>query len=108
MKRAFVIVVVLMVFVITLCPSASYSKTITLANGDVYKDACSPIWVGMQIYRFRAATKEMVYVGEVVNVGRAFNSWIVWLWVPESKRIEPRTREAVCEWGWVKIKEAEK
>ena len=108
MKRAFLIVVVLMVFVITLCPPTSHAKTMKLANGDVYRDACSPIWVGMHLYRFRAATKEMIYVGEVINVGRAYNSWIVWLWVPESKRIEPKTREAVCSWGWVKVKEAEK
>jgi hypothetical protein len=90
------------------CPAASISKTIKLDNGDVYRDACGPIQVGTRIYRFRPGTKDMVYVGEVVNLGRAFNERIVWLWVPATNRIEPKTRKAVCDWGWVRFGDAEK
>ncbi len=92
---------------ITLCPSVSLSRMITLDNGEVYRDACGPISVGTHIYRHNPATGKMRYIGEVVNTGRAYNGWIVWLWVPESKRIEPKTREAVCQWGRVKVKQSE-
>lgn len=108
MRRTFLILGLLLIFGIMLCPSASYCKTIKMANGDVYRDACGTIVVGMEIYRYRPATKDMVYVGEVVNTGRAFNEHIVWIWVAKAKRIEPKTRKAVCDWGWVRIGTAEK
>ncbi len=108
MRRVFPILALLLLSAVILCPSASYCKTIKLDNGDVYRDACGEIWVGADIYRYRPATKDMSYVGEVVNLGRAFNEQIVWIWVEKTKRIEPKTRKAVCDWGWVRVKPADR
>jgi hypothetical protein len=107
-KKTFLFLGLAILLAAVICPAASISRTVRLDNGDVYRDACGPIQVGTHIYRYRPGTKDMVYVGEVVNLGQAFNERIVWLWVPATKRIEPKTRQAVCDWGWVKVGEAEK
>lgn len=108
MRKTFLLWGLVLLLALVLYPSTSFSKTIKLDNGVTYRDACGPIEMGTHIYRYRPATKDMVYVGEVVNIGQAFNERIVWLWVPITKRIEPKTRKAICDWGWVRVNEAEK
>ncbi len=108
MRRTHLILGMTLLLAVVLFASASYCKTIKMNNGDVYRDACGDIKVGAHIYRYRPATKDMSYVGEVVNLGRAYNESIVWIWVEKTKRIEPKTRKAVCDWGWVRIGTAEK
>jgi hypothetical protein len=108
MRKTSLILGLTLLLMMVLFASASHCKTIQTKNGDVYRDACEDIKVGTLIYRYLPATKSMTYVGEVVDLGRAYNERIVWIWVERTKRIEPKTRKAVCDWGWVKVGTAEK
>jgi hypothetical protein len=108
MKRLFIASAVVILIAIAFSTSTSYSKTITMPNGDVYNSACGRIWVGQDIYYWIAQLNRMVYAGRVVSVVQMPGRTIVWLRLPGSKRAEPRTRKAICDWGWVKVKEANK
>jgi hypothetical protein len=108
MKRLLFAFALVMMLVLVFSSSPSYCKTITMPNGDVYNSACGRIWVGQDIYYWLAKTNRMLYAGRVIDIVHINNTTIVWIRLPGSKRTEARLRKSICDWGWVKVKEANK
>jgi len=108
MKKLAVAVAVASVFVVAFSPSPSHCKSITTPEGDVYESACGRIRIGTDIYYWASRPQTMLYVGRVVKVELLKDKTIVWLRRANSKRFEPRLRKALCDWGWVKVKEGNK
>jgi hypothetical protein len=108
MKKVLALIVFAVVFSIIFPPAPSYCKSMTTPNGDVYESACGRIKIAADIYYWASELNRMLYVGRVVDVVRVGKQTIVWLQMPRSMRAEPRLRKAICDWGWVKVKEANK
>ncbi len=105
MKKLPILVALVMVFSIMLSPCPSYSKSITTPDGDVYKPACGRIKIGIDIYYWASAAKKMIYIGRVIDMGKRHGERVVWLRMARSKRVEMKSRKAICHGGWVKVKE---
>lgn len=108
MKTVALLAAFVMVFSLVLSTPPSYSKSMTLPNGDVYESACERIKVGTDIYYWAAASERMLYVGRVVKLQRIEKKTIVWIKRANSNRFEPKLQKSICTWGWVKVKEGSK
>jgi hypothetical protein len=108
MKKVFVFVSLVMALAIMLSPATSHSKSLTMPNGDVYESACGRIKVRIDIYSWVSDSKKMVYAGRVVDLVELSGKTIVWIQKPKSLRAEPKLLKTVCNWAWVKVKEAKK
>jgi hypothetical protein len=108
MKRLLFAFALIMLLVLVFSPSPSYCKTINTPDGAVYKSACGRIFVGQDIYYWLDKPKRMLYVGRVIEMVHISNKTVVWIRMAGSKRTEVRMLKSICDWGWVKVKEANK
>jgi len=97
--------IIMIITLIAISNTYASNDSLVSTNGDVYKSACGRIEIGVKIYFYASGVNSMTYVGKVLDIGKdESGERIVWLKM-KSGRVEYKNRKAICNWGWVKVKE---